>query len=255
MAKLKNKESFNLPGIIESAQKIIKTAKKNNNSIKGTNFYAKRFLDTSVDASQILQSIQSKTIDIISSNVITELSKNISIFFDQNTEQKTRNDAQRKILAIFKLKIQPNLHKKKSHVPTDDLFPLELVKNTKSYIEKISIQACGCYDLGYYDASAVMIRRLLETLIIECFESKQISNKIKNSQGNFYFLEELISKFINDDNKKWNLSRNAKKSLPKLKDIGDKSAHSRYFTARESDVDKVKDDLRLVVEELVQIGS
>ncbi len=47
------------------------------------------------------------------------------------------------------------------------------------------------------------------------------------------------------------LSRNAKQSLPKLKDIGDLSAHSRRYNAHRHDIDKIKDDLRLVVQELL----
>jgi len=254
LKKTKQKENFNLPKILESTQKIIKIAKKNHNSIKGTNHYAKKFLDASVIASEILQSIQSRTKGIVEESVLDELSKNVAIFFNPDETQKDRNSAQRKILAVFKLKIQQNLNRSKSLVVSDDLFPLELTKNTKPYLEKISTQACGSYDVGYYDASAVMTRRLLETLIIECFETKKISNKIKNGIGVFYFLEELISKFLKENGKSWNISRNTLKCLPKLKDMGDKSAHSRYFTARKPDIDKLKDDLRIVIEELVQIS-
>lgn len=254
MVKTK-KNNTDLPKIIADTQTVIKKAKKNKNSIKGTNFYANKFLENSVVASQMLQSIKSKTSEIVGDVDIEELSNNVNLFFNTEIEQKQRNEAQRKILKIFKLKVQPNLNKKKSYMPSDDLFPRELTKNTKPYLEKISEQACGSYDIGYYDAAAVMIRRLLETLIIECFESKKISKKIKNDNGNFYFLEELINKLVKENDNKWNLSRNTLKCLPKLKDIGDKSAHGRYFTARKPDIDKFKDDLRVVIEELVQISN
>jgi len=254
LSKTKTK-NFDLPKIISDSQTVIKTAKKNHNSIKGTNFYAQKFLSNFVSASKMLELIRKKTAEIVDEQDIKVLANSISSFFDTETDQKTRNLEQRKILQIFKLKIQPNLNKKKSHIATDDLFPLELTQNTKPYLETISVQACGNYDLGYYDASAVMIRRLLETLIIELFESKKISKKIKNLQGHFFFLEELINKLVQENGKKWNLSRNSLKCLPKLKDIGDKSAHSRYFTARKSDLDKFKDDLRVVIEELVQISK
>lgn len=80
---------------------------------------------------------------------------------------------------------------------------------------------------SWYDACAVMIRRLIETLIIESYEAHSLSVKITNSSGDFFYLSDLISITLSETS--WNLSRNAKKSLPKLKDIGDKSAHSRRF--------------------------
>jgi len=65
----------------------------------------------------------------------------------------------------------------------------------------------------------------------------------------------LITKFLAEDGKIWNPSRNCKLVLPQLKEIGDKSAHSRYFTARQKDLDDIKSNLRTVIEELVHIGE
>ena len=37
------------------------------------------------------------------------------------------------------------------------------------------------------DSSSVMIRRLIETLIIECYETHQIQSNIKDRDGNYLF--------------------------------------------------------------------
>jgi hypothetical protein len=39
----------------------------------------------------------------------------------------------------------------------------------------------GAYSAGWYDACAVMMRRLLETVIIEAFEQNGLDQKIKDS--------------------------------------------------------------------------
>ena len=98
-----------------------------------------------------------------------------------------------------------------------------------------------------------MVRKLLEVLIIEAFEKYNISDKIKiqNSSGNFYYLSELIEVFKSETT--WNVGRNAKSSLLSLKKIGDLSAHNRRYIARKPDLDKLKDDLRIVFEELIHI--
>ncbi|RBP48370.1 hypothetical protein DFR28_10899 [Arenicella xantha] len=98
-----------------------------------------------------------------------------------------------------------------------------------------------------------MIRRLIETLIIESFEKNNISHTIKNQTGDFFYLSDLISKTLTESS--WNLSRNARQALPKLKDIGDKSAHSRRFNAVRNDIDKINPQIRVVVQELVYLAG
>src|ERR1700690_1438059 len=98
-----------------------------------------------------------------------------------------------------------------------------------------------------------MLRRLIETLIIEAFEKHSISQKIKNTEGDFFYLRDLIGLCIAET--AWNLSRNCKQALPKLKGIGDKSAHSRRYIAHRGDVDPLLADIRLVVQELVYLAG
>lgn len=101
------------------------------------------------------------------------------------------------------------------------------------------------------DACSVMTRKLLELLIIEAFERYRISAKIKNTSGNFLYLSDLIDAFTNET--VWNISRNAKSSLPSLKKMGDLSAHNRRYVTRQTDMNKIKVDLRIVLEELIHI--
>lgn len=137
---------------------------------------------------------------------------------------------------------------------TERIIPIFLVKGTRGYIEKIANQVNGCYENGWYDACAVMIRRLIETLLIEAFEHNGIADKIKDTNGDFLPLEEIINRAIAETSK-WNLSRDAKRGLPKLKQLGDRSAHSRRFNARRADLDNVIDGVRLIVEELLYISG
>jgi len=133
------------------------------------------------------------------------------------------------------------------------IVPFALVRGTRGYIERITHQINGTYSNGWYDSCAVMIRRLIETLIIESFENNNIAQVIKNSSGDFYYLSDLISKTLSEPS--WNLSRNARQALPKLKDIGDKSAHSRRFNAVRNDIDKINAEIRVVVQELVYLAG
>lgn len=136
---------------------------------------------------------------------------------------------------------------------TQRLIPLSVVRGTRGYIERVSNQANGAYENGWYDACAVMVRRLLETLIIEAFEHHKLAAKIKNPTGDFLYLKDLIDKCLQEG--AWNLSRNCKQAMPKLKDVGDKSAHSRRYNAHRGDIDPLLADIRLVVQELVYLAG
>jgi hypothetical protein len=115
------------------------------------------------------------------------------------------------------------------------------------------IPLSGAYENGWYDACAVMIRRLLETLIIEAYEHHNLTAKIKNVAGDFFYLKDLINICLQET--AWNLSRNCRQAMPKLKDIGDKSAHSRRYNAHKGDIDPLLADIRLVVQEFVYIAG
>lgn len=138
----------------------------------------------------------------------------------------------------------------KDDKPIEPLFPMEIVENTKSYVHRIAKQVNICYENACYDACVVMLRRLIETLIIECYETHKIESQIKNSQGNYKTLDDIIADFIKEST--FNLSRDTKNNLSKLKAIGDKSAHNRYFTASRNDIDKLVPDIRVIIPELVE---
>ena len=136
---------------------------------------------------------------------------------------------------------------------TQSVIPHSIVRGTRGYIERVANQANGAYENGWYDACTVMIRRLLETLIVEAFEHHGIADKIKNSAGDFLYLRDLIDRCLKEPS--WNLSRNCKPAMPKLKNVGDKSAHSRRFNAHKSDVEPLLADIRLVVQELIYLAG
>ncbi len=137
---------------------------------------------------------------------------------------------------------------------SQQVIPFSLVRNTRGYLEAVANQINGSYEHGWFDACAVMIRRLVETLIIEAFEHNGLAQKIQDPNGDFLpFKAMLIDPTLVEQS--WNLARNTKRGLPKLKSVGDLSAHSRRFIAHRHDIEKVIDDLRVVVQELVYLAG
>jgi hypothetical protein len=136
---------------------------------------------------------------------------------------------------------------------TEQVLPHSLFRNTRDYIERIVFQINGTYEHGWFDACAVMIRRLVETLIIETFEAQGAAQKIKNLNGDFLHLADLVNATLAEGS--WNLSRNTKQALKDLKDVGDKSAHSRRFVAHRWDIDSLRSGLRVATQELIALAG
>ena len=136
---------------------------------------------------------------------------------------------------------------------SEHVLPFSLVKKTRGYLERVVNQVNGCYEHGWFDGCAVMMRRTVETLIIECYEAEKIADQIKNPAGEFYMLKDLIIKILTQP--QFNIGRGAKQGLGRLKEIGDYSAHSRRYNAHRGDIDKVAGDFRVVCQELIYLAK
>lgn len=131
--------------------------------------------------------------------------------------------------------------------------PQQVWNKTRGYIEKVAEQLNGCFQFGFYDGASVLVRRLIETLIIEAFEAQQREGDLKDSTGNYFRLSGLISAAVGIPG--IGLGRDARKALNDIKELGDRSAHNRRYNAVRADLEKVQSGVRVVVDELINIAS
>ncbi len=148
--------------------------------------------------------------------------------------------------------MQPEMNHAEGYVPE------AVWNNTRGYIEAVCKQLNGCFQAAYYDAASVMLRRLLETLIIEAYEHLKRDAEIKDASGtgNYYMLKDLVARANGSaPHAGLNLGRDAKKTLDDVKARGDKSAHNRRYNAVSADLTEIRDGVRTTVQELIQIAA
>lgn len=134
--------------------------------------------------------------------------------------------------------------------------PESIWKNTRGYIEEVCRELNGSFYHGYYNAAAVMLRRLLETLIIEAYEHLNREIEIKDGGGNYLMLSDLAERVCGESGHRGiNLGRDSKKALKDVRSVGNWSAHARRFLAHAGDLTKFQVGMRLLVQELVQIAD
>lgn len=201
------------------------------------------------------QGVRAKDIDICFEELHIPPYSNSGSYLNNFSKSKNpkfiKSESGYKLIRTEKEKIDSIIGIQEEHSPTNELFTLSVFDNTRGYIITIARQAASCYDLGLYDASFIMTRKLLELLIIESFERHKIVSKIQNSGGHFFHLADLINLFLNETS--WNISRNTKQSLPRIKKLADLSAHNRRFIAKKADIDKLHDDLRITLQEIINL--
>jgi hypothetical protein len=129
-------------------------------------------------------------------------------------------------------------------------------KNTRGYIEEVCRELNGCFRNAYYNAAAVMLRRLLETLIIEAYEHLGHESEIQGQGGNYLMLSDLVERACGEKGHRGlNLGRDSKKALKDARNVGNWSAHARRFLAHAGDLTTFQPGMRLAVQELIQIAE
>jgi hypothetical protein len=134
--------------------------------------------------------------------------------------------------------------------------PEPIWRNTRGYIEEVCRELNGCFHHAYYNAAAVMLRRLLETLIIEAYEHLDRETEIKDGGGNYLMLTDLAQRACGEKGRKGiNLGRDSKQALKEARSVGNWSAHARRFLAHAGDLTRFQAGMRLLAQELIQIAD
>ncbi len=117
----------------------------------------------------------------------------------------------------------------------------------RNYLDRLIKQINHTYANNCFDACAVLMRRLFEILIISSFQHCNIEDEIKDSDGNYLELKNLVKKIQNNTVLK--LGR-VKKDFNNIREVGNYSAHGFTYTAGKKDIDDISRTYRVMLEEL-----
>lgn len=134
----------------------------------------------------------------------------------------------------------------------DTILPAEWLAGTRGYLERLVLQINGSYQLRFYDACAVLCRRLMESLIIEVYISQARQHEIQ-VDGIFRELYALIAHIRGD--KQVTLGRKSWSTMDEIKQLGDTAAHDRTYITQQIDIDDVKARYRRLIMELLVLGG
>ena len=235
---------------------VAETASKNRQPLTGKNFYSNKFRATLVDLATAEVQFKNVTTSCqLDDGETNKMGVDVDTLKSLTTTQMQRTEALQSLRLLCHGTIIPQIENMKaSPIPlTEQILPSSVVNNTRGYLEKIILQANGCYEHQWYDPCSVMVRRFIETLIIEVYEHQGRAAAIKSQDGNFVTLNNLIEIMVKDT--AFNLSRDTRRTLPIVKELGDRSAHNRHYLATRADIDKVVPGFRIIADELLHLAG
>ena len=118
----------------------------------------------------------------------------------------------------------------------------------RQYLDQLIYQINHSYANNCYDAAAVLMLRLFEGMLVLSYQNLGIDNEIKDSAGNGYIMLDGIVKNAKN-NQTLKLSR-IKNEFDTFRVVGNFSAHNITYTAGKKDIDDIKINYRVMLEEL-----
>src|SRR5581483_3246691 len=145
--------------------------------------------------------------------------------------------------------IQPTIDHNAGYLPE------AVWKDTRGYVEAGCRELNGCFHSAYYNAAGVMLRRVLETLIIEAYERLKRESEIKDVAGNYHMLSDLVDRACGEKGHSGlNLGRDSKQALKDARNVGNWSAHARRYIAKAPDLTVLRQGVRVLTQELIHLA-
>jgi hypothetical protein len=130
------------------------------------------------------------------------------------------------------------------------IIPTGLFENTRPYLEALVLQINGTYQAGFYDACALVCRRLLECMLLLAFETAGKSEVIRDSDGEYRKFADIIQ--LAASNRHIRLPRGAGAVLGKIEYL---AGHHPTYTTRQKDIDEQRPGLRRLISELSRVAG
>ena len=128
------------------------------------------------------------------------------------------------------------------------VLPNDLFSSLPTNIQSLFKQINASYENNLFDCTAVIMRRLLESLLVLSYQKAGIESEIMN--GTYHMTLDKIIKNA-EQNSTLALSAGTKKDMALFKDLGNYSAHKIWYNCTQGDIKPHILKYRAIIEELL----
>jgi hypothetical protein len=136
-----------------------------------------------------------------------------------------------------------------------EIVPMGLFENNnaRSHLETLVVQINGTYQAGFYDACAVMCRRLLQCMLLLAFERAKKSEIIRDPCGEYRTFADII--LLASSGRHIRLPRGVRAVMGKIEYLGELAACHPAYTTRQKDIDEQRLGFRRLISELAHLAK
>lgn len=237
----------------EALTAIASTAARNRKPLTGAGAYAERFHRELVK----LARVEALIIPVVRSIVGFDpqpLIRDLETVKSEMATVRDRDVARKRVRLICETAILPNLSNPSAPVQprSEAVLAAAIFAAAPTYLQRTLLQANGCYENRWFEASSVMIRKLVENLIIDVYEKNKKQSEIQKD-SEYFMLSGLVTSILSQTH--WQLQRETRRVLPEIKKLGDRAAHNRRYWATQSDIDSILPGLRAAVDDLLHLAG
>lgn len=130
------------------------------------------------------------------------------------------------------------------------ILPDALYNGLQSNIQSLCKQINASYENNLFDCTAVIMRRLLESLLVLCYQNSGIEADIMDKSGLYHIsLDKMIKNA--EQNTTLAFSANTRREMALFKDLGNYSAHKIWYNCTQQDIKPHILKYRTIIEELM----
>jgi hypothetical protein len=238
----------------DTLTELATTASRNKHSISGSGHYGDRFHEELIKVMKVENAL-APVLKSIANFDPAALIRHLATVKSTSVSIAERGAARRQIRRICETEVVPSVGNLllPTQPTSEPVLAAAVLTKAPSYLQRILVQANGCYEKRWYEASSVMIRKLVETSIIEVYEHHRKEAEIRNKNGDYLMLGDLVTAILGQTH--WSLQRETKKALPDIKRLGDRAAHNRRYEANRQDIDPLLPGLRAAVDDLLHLAG
>ena len=138
----------------------------------------------------------------------------------------------------------------KPEKPKIGLLPADIADSMPEYISRLVPQLNGSFDNGWYEGTAMILRRLVETLIIELYSRRGYQADIQEPETHEYIMLKALINKLNGDSR-FGMQSRVITGLRSIKDLGDIATHDFRIRIRQTDLERIQSQSRVSIERLV----
>ena len=130
------------------------------------------------------------------------------------------------------------------------VLPDTLFDKLRPNVQSLCKQINASYENNLFDCTAVIMRRLLESLLVLSYQKAGIESEIMDKSGMHHVSLDKIIKNA-EQNATLSLSSNTRRDMMLFKDLGNYSAHKIWYNCTQGDIKPHILKYRVIVEELM----